>query len=189
MSEEIPQNVDVKAPVSKADYQSHLYRQRGYFRKLRRCQARAKSHGGQCGRPAMKGKNVCDIHGGKAGAPRANRNAKTHGRRSRAYLAEGRALREERRAIKAEAGAIQKAVQVLERKRQAEAKSEVKGREKGAAGSVIDLTDLNRMLLEQSPKVEAEIDRAEEILRRRRVQVALETAGLPHDGDCDGQAC
>lgn len=192
MSEENPLEDVTKAPVSKADYQSHLYRQRGYFRKLRRCQARAKSHGGQCGRPAMKGKNVCDIHGGKAGAPRGNQNAKTHGRRSRAYLAERRAFREELRDIKSEAAAIQKAAQALERKRRADAKSEAERLEKEAAkkleediavGRVIDLAALNRKLLEQSPRVEAEIDRTEEILRRRRAQVSLEATGLPHDGD------
>ena len=31
-----------------------------------RCQAKSKRHGGQCGGPAMKGKRVCQIHGGKS---------------------------------------------------------------------------------------------------------------------------
>ena len=35
----------------------------------RQCQAKAKSTGEQCKNPAMKGKDVCRLHGGKAGAP------------------------------------------------------------------------------------------------------------------------
>ena len=46
-----------------------------------RCQAIAKSTGKRCGNPAMKGKRVCYIHGGKStGAPKHNKNALKHGR-------------------------------------------------------------------------------------------------------------
>ena len=37
---------------------------------LPRCQAMAKSTGKRCGNPAMKGKRVCYIHGGKSRGPR-----------------------------------------------------------------------------------------------------------------------
>ena len=40
------------------------------LRSLPRCQATAKSTGKRCGNPAMKGKNVCYIHGGKSRGPR-----------------------------------------------------------------------------------------------------------------------
>ena len=47
---------------------------------LPRCQANAKSTGKRCGKPAMKGKRVCYIHGGKSpGAPKGNINAYKHG--------------------------------------------------------------------------------------------------------------
>jgi len=50
------------------------------LRTLPRCYATAKSTGRRCGNPAMKGKMVCYIHGGKSkGAPIGNRNALKHG--------------------------------------------------------------------------------------------------------------
>ena len=50
------------------------------LRTLPRCNATAKSTGRRCGNPAMKGKKVCYIHGGKSkGAPIGNRNALKHG--------------------------------------------------------------------------------------------------------------
>lgn len=49
-------------------------------RKLRRCSATSKTTGKRCGQPAMKGKMVCYIHGGKSpGAPRGNQYAFKHG--------------------------------------------------------------------------------------------------------------
>ena len=51
------------------------------LRSLPRCQAMAKSTSRRCGNPAMKGKRVCYIHGGKSpGAPKDNTNALKHGR-------------------------------------------------------------------------------------------------------------
>ncbi len=35
-----------------------------------RCQAKSKRTKNQCGRPALKGKQVCDFHGGKSTGPR-----------------------------------------------------------------------------------------------------------------------
>ena len=35
-----------------------------------RCQAMSKRTKNQCGRPALKGKNVCDFHGGRSSGPR-----------------------------------------------------------------------------------------------------------------------
>ena len=50
------------------------------LRSLPRCQAMAKSTGRRCGNPAMNGKKVCYIHGGKStGAPKKNKNALKHG--------------------------------------------------------------------------------------------------------------
>jgi hypothetical protein len=37
---------------------------------LPRCMAKAKSSGKRCGNPAMRGKRVCWIHGGKSTGPR-----------------------------------------------------------------------------------------------------------------------
>ena len=51
------------------------------LRSLPRCQAMAKSTSRRCGNPAMNGKRVCYIHGGKStGAPKDNKNALKHGR-------------------------------------------------------------------------------------------------------------
>jgi len=40
------------------------------LRLLPRCAARAKSSGKRCGNPAMRGKRVCWIHGGRSTGPR-----------------------------------------------------------------------------------------------------------------------
>jgi uncharacterized protein YjcR len=50
------------------------------LKSLPRCQAKAKGTGNRCGNPAMTGKRVCYIHGGKSpGAPKGNKNALKHG--------------------------------------------------------------------------------------------------------------
>lgn len=50
-----------------------------------RCLARTRS-GTACQLPAMKGKRRCRLHGGlNPGAPKGNRNAWKHGRRSKAF--------------------------------------------------------------------------------------------------------
>jgi hypothetical protein len=36
----------------------------------RRCTAKSKRSGNQCGRPAMRGKAVCDFHGGRSTGPK-----------------------------------------------------------------------------------------------------------------------
>ena len=51
------------------------------LRSLPRCRAMAKSTSRRCGNPAMYGKGVCYIHGGKStGAPKDNKNALKYGR-------------------------------------------------------------------------------------------------------------
>jgi hypothetical protein len=61
-----------------------------------RCQARCRHDHRPCRQPAMRGKRVCRMHGGKVGAPKGARNgAWRHGLRSEAWRAPLRsALRE-----------------------------------------------------------------------------------------------
>ena len=64
------------------------------LRTLPRCNAKAKSTGQRCGNPAMKGKRVCYIHGGRSkGAPKGNKNAFNHGFYSAEAKAERRYIR------------------------------------------------------------------------------------------------
>jgi len=65
------------------------------LRSMPKCQAVAKSTGRRCGNIAMKGKNVCHIHGGKSsGAPKGNMNALKHGCYTAKAIAERRYMRE-----------------------------------------------------------------------------------------------
>lgn len=62
---------------------------------LPRCQATAKSTGKRCGNPAMKGKRVCYLHGGRSpGAPKGNRNAWKTGAYSKEVRDSTKRLRE-----------------------------------------------------------------------------------------------
>jgi hypothetical protein len=69
-----------------------------------RCGARTRG-GGTCERPPVPGKRRCRRHGGAPGhgAPKGNRNAETHGLRTREALAERRwvseLIREGRRLV------------------------------------------------------------------------------------------
>jgi hypothetical protein len=58
-----------------------------------RCRAKTRA-GGACRAPAVHGKKRCRMHGGApgAGAPRANKNARKHGRFTRNALAERRQI-------------------------------------------------------------------------------------------------
>ncbi|MCA6105141.1 HGGxSTG domain-containing protein [Bradyrhizobium australafricanum] len=60
----------------------------------RRCGARTRC-GGSCRAPAARGKTRCRMHGGAkgSGAPRANRNARKHGRFTGDAIAERRQIR------------------------------------------------------------------------------------------------
>ncbi|MGF6426911.1 MULTISPECIES: HGGxSTG domain-containing protein [Bradyrhizobium] len=59
-----------------------------------RCGARTRC-GGACRAPAVRGKTRCRMHGCAkgSGAPRANRNARKHGRFTREAIAERRQIR------------------------------------------------------------------------------------------------
>ncbi|WP_409996165.1 HGGxSTG domain-containing protein [Qipengyuania gaetbuli] len=50
--------------------------------------------GTACQCPAIKGRNRCRLHGGRAGAPKGNSNALKHGRYSASTRAIERRLRE-----------------------------------------------------------------------------------------------
>jgi hypothetical protein len=60
----------------------------------RRCGAKTRS-GGACYSPAVRGRKRCRMHGGApgSGAPKANRNARTHGLFTRDAIAERRQIR------------------------------------------------------------------------------------------------
>ena len=87
----------------------------GPMQRAPRCQ-RIKRNGEPCRAPAVTGRRLCRCHGGKAGAPRGNRNALKHGlytgaalerdRRARALLRQIRdvleALKEEMQGIRPE---------------------------------------------------------------------------------------
>jgi hypothetical protein len=58
-----------------------------------RCHARCKHSKAPCRQPAVAGRRVCRMHGGKGGAPKGERNgAYRHGRRTQAAAAERREL-------------------------------------------------------------------------------------------------
>ena len=44
-----------------------------------RCHAKSKRSGLQCRAPAVRGADVCRMHGAAGGAPKGNRNALKHG--------------------------------------------------------------------------------------------------------------
>ncbi|WP_375776837.1 HGGxSTG domain-containing protein [Bradyrhizobium sp. ma5] len=77
----------------------------GAIRASPRCGARTRT-GGACRAPAVHGKTRCRMHGGAkgSGAPRANRNARKHGRFTRDAI-------EERREIRALLGDVRKVLE------------------------------------------------------------------------------
>ena len=60
-----------------------------------RCRAKSKRSGKSCQSPAVRGSNVCRMHGAAGGAPKGNRNALKHGN----FTAESLALRKEVQAL------------------------------------------------------------------------------------------
>jgi glucans biosynthesis protein len=58
-----------------------------------RCGARTRS-GRPCRSPAVRGRTRCRMHGGRAGAPRGNRNAFRHGHYTAEAIAERREVRD-----------------------------------------------------------------------------------------------
>jgi glucans biosynthesis protein len=49
------------------------------MRRALRCRARSKRSGKRCQSPAVRGFEVCRMHGARGGAPKGNRNALKHG--------------------------------------------------------------------------------------------------------------
>ncbi len=60
-----------------------------------RCRAKSKRSGKSCQSPAVRGYEVCRMHGARGGAPDGNQNALKHG----AHTAEARTLNREIRAL------------------------------------------------------------------------------------------
>ena len=60
-----------------------------------RCHAKSKRSGLRCRAPAVRGAEVCRMHGAGGGAPKGNKNAVKHG----AMVAESIALRREVQAL------------------------------------------------------------------------------------------
>jgi len=155
-----PQNSDGQPQVSPANP----------FATLPRCQALSRTTGKRCGNPAMKDKRVCYRHGGKGGAPKGNKNALVHGKRSEATINQKRAFRAMIREIDADVKALSKEVDAHVRTRDRLAKAEEKIREKEraaeldrqvAVGEVVllDLGEINRILLENDRQMEAWLER------------------------------
>ena len=61
-----------------------------------RCHARCRVSKKPCGQPAMRGKRVCRLHGGKGGGPKGERNGAY---RTGRYTAEAKAERRQMRAL------------------------------------------------------------------------------------------
>jgi glucans biosynthesis protein len=61
---------------------------------VKRCRAKSKRSDSPCGSPAVKGSNVCRMHGARGGAPKGNRNAFKHGMASALTKAEAKLMRE-----------------------------------------------------------------------------------------------
>jgi uncharacterized protein YjcR len=62
-----------------------------HMRQALRCHAKSKRTGKPCQSPAVRGSNVCRMHGAGGGAPKGNRNALKHGE----FTAEALALKRE----------------------------------------------------------------------------------------------
>ena len=60
----------------------------------RRCTAKSKRSGLMCQSPAVRGHNVCRMHGACGGAPRGNQNALKHGLYSAELIETRRLVRE-----------------------------------------------------------------------------------------------
>ena len=72
-----------------------------------RCKARCRRSKRPCKGPAMRGKTVCRMHGGKGGAPRGNRNGSyRHGRHTIKAM-------EVRREARLAAGQIRELIKML----------------------------------------------------------------------------
>ena len=65
------------------------------MRRAKRCHAKSKRSGKHCQAPAVRGHDVCRMHGAGGGAPAGNRNALKHGE----HAAEARALKQEIQAL------------------------------------------------------------------------------------------
>ena len=75
--------------LKKMQLQAHL------MHAAKRCSAKSKRSGCQCRAPAVRGKNVCRMHGARAGAPKGKANGSwRHGGATEEAIAAVRYLRE-----------------------------------------------------------------------------------------------
>jgi hypothetical protein len=73
-----------------------------FARQAPRCRARCKHSKRPCKGPAVNGRRVCRMHGGKGGAPNGERNGNyRHGRHTQAAAAERRELARGRAELRA----------------------------------------------------------------------------------------
>jgi hypothetical protein len=90
------------------------HRRRGDLGLALRCQARCKHDHRPCRQPAMRGKRVCRMHGGKGGAPKGARNgAFRHGGRTQRRATEDRRIRDVVRRLHAVARSVELSVREL----------------------------------------------------------------------------
>jgi uncharacterized protein YjcR len=72
-----------------------------------RCHAKSKRSGKPCRSPAIRGREVCRMHGAAGGAPKGNRNALKHGEFAAEALALKREIQALARMTRATMGAIE----------------------------------------------------------------------------------
>lgn len=98
MSENGPQSHAHKPAWSGTDWRRAM----AMAHRSKRCTARCKHTKQPCKGPAVKGRSVCRMHGGKAGAPRGERNGNyRHGRSTIEYRERERRARAEYREFRA----------------------------------------------------------------------------------------
>ena len=82
--------------IERQPYKPDWKRALAYAQAAPRCRARCRLSKPPCRGPAMRGRPVCRLHGGKGGGPKGERNGAY---RTGPYTAEAKAERREQRAL------------------------------------------------------------------------------------------